>query len=342
MIRKIPWIFLIIILFIGFYYVTKPKEGGHLWPKMEPYKQDYLHVSDLHELYYEVSGNPHGIPVFVLHGGPGGSCTPEMRRFFNPDKFMIVMHDQRGAGQSRPYAEIRENTTQLLVEDIESLRKHLCVENMILFGGSWGSTLALAYAETYPERVKGMVLRGVFTSTQAEIDHFYHGGVRPFFPEVYDKFIETLPDLEGRSIPDVLFDLITSDDPLTREKYAKLWAWYEIKLSELIVDNDWVVDFFDSDKVLDKIYAFSLIENYYMKNHCFLEERQLLNNAYKIRNIPTILVNGRYDMICPPITARKLDDQLLKCQLRIVEGAGHWMGDEPIEKALLAAMQEFE
>lgn len=340
--RKLPWILMLILCFVGLFYVTKPGDETSLWPTIEPYQVDYLKVSNLHELYYEISGNPKGIPVFVLHGGPGGTCNPDMRRFFNPEKFMIVMHDQRGAGRSKPYAEIRENTTQDLVEDIETLRKHVDVEKMILFGGSWGSTLALAYAETYPKHVSGMVLRGVFTATQEEIDHFYHGGLRPFFPEVYDKLINALPDPEARPIPDVLFDLISSEDPFTREKYAKLWAWYEFKVSELIVDNDWVVSFFDSDKVLDKIYAFSLIENYYMKNHCFLEEGQLLRNAYKIRQIPTILATGRYDMICPPINAKKLDEQLLNCQLRIVEGSGHWLGDKPMEKTLVEAMKAFE
>jgi proline iminopeptidase len=168
-----------------------------LWPEIEPYQTGYLKVSEIHEIFYELCGNPSGKPVFVLHGGPGGNCSPYMRRFFNPDKFLIILHDQRGAGKSRPYAEIRENTTQHLVADIDRLRTHLNSGKIILFGGSWGSTLALAYGEMYPQNVNGMILRGIFTATKGEIDHFYHGGVSKFFPEVYDKFIDSLQYPKG-------------------------------------------------------------------------------------------------------------------------------------------------
>jgi proline iminopeptidase len=165
-----------------------------LWPEISPFRAEFLRVSPIHEVYFELCGRPDGKPVFVLHGGPGASCSPYMRRFFDPQKFLIVLPDQRGAGESRPFGEIRQNTTQDLVEDIEILRKHLKLGKIILFGGSWGTTLGLAYAEKYPENVAGMVLRGVFTATKEEIEHYYHGGVRNFFPEAYDRLLSSLPD----------------------------------------------------------------------------------------------------------------------------------------------------
>ena len=183
------------------------KDPVELWPQIEPFKTGFLKVSDIHEIYYELCGNPEGTPVFVLHGGPGGSSSPYYRRFFNPKKFLIVLHDQRGAGQSKPYAEIRENTTPHLVQDIEKLRTHLKLDKIILFGGSWGSTLGLAYGETHPQNVTGMVLRGIFTATQEEIDHFYHGGVRTFFPETYDRLIESIPEKDRKSIPEALLKI---------------------------------------------------------------------------------------------------------------------------------------
>ena len=313
-------------------------EDMTLWPEMEPYETDYLRVSDIHKIYYELCGNSEGKPVFVLHGGPGGSSSPYMRRFFNPEKFLIVLHVQRGAGQSTPQAEIRENTTQHLSEDIERLRQHLGAGKIILFGGSWGATLALAYAETYPRNVAGMVLRGVFTATSEEIDHFYHGGVRTAFPDIYDRFVNSLPVPDRRPLPDYLLALIQSEDPEERAKYGRLWAAYELKLCSLEFPDE------DLEKVLDEFdsYTFALMENHYMANGCFFEEGQLLKNADRIREIPAILVTGRYDMICPPINAYRLHKLLPRSRLVIAEGAGHWMGEEAVERALLAAMREFE
>ncbi len=309
-----------------------------LWPEIEPYETGYLKVSDIHELYYEMSGNPAGKAVMGLHGGPGGSSSPFMRRFFNPDVFHIILFDQRGAGKSRPFADIRENTTQYLVEDIEALRKHLGLGKVILFGGSWGSTLALAYAETYPENVSGLVLRGVFTARQKEIDHFYHGGIRKFFPDVYDNFVAQLPDPARRPLPVYLLSLIQSDDPATRAKYARLWAEYEIKIASLYFPDD------DMDAIFEDFdpQAFSALENYYMSNNCFLEEGQLFRDADKLRDIPLVMVNGRYDMACPPITAYELHQKLPKSKMVFAEGSGHWLGEPAVQSALLAAMRDFE
>jgi proline iminopeptidase len=313
-------------------------EREELWPPIEPYQTGYLRVSDIHEIYYELCGNSKGKPVFVLHGGPGGSCSPYMRRFFNPKKFLIVLFDQRGCGKSRPFADIRENTTQDLVQDIERLRKELKLDKILLFGGSWGSTLGLAYAETYPSNVSGMVLRGIFTATSAEIDYFYNGGVRNFFPNVYDTFRSALPDSNGKPVPQLLLELISTGSEAQKMKYSRVWARYELKVSGLYYSDKWV------EGILDKFnpLAFGLLENYYMANRCFLEEGQLLRDAGKIQDIPLVMVNGRYDMICRPITAYRLHQELPNSKLIITEEAGHWMGEEPNEKALLKAMQGFE
>ena len=313
-------------------------ESVPLWPQIEPFENGYLAVSDIHEIYYELCGNSDGKPVFLLHGGPGSGSSPYMRRFCDPKKFLIVLHDQRGAGKSKPYAEIRENTTQDLVEDIERLRRKLDLDKIILFGGSWGSTLALAYAETYPQNVSGLLLRGVFAATQEEIDHFYHGGTSLLFPDNYDRLLSALPDPSRRPLPQYLFELINNGNESEKKTYSLAWAKYETKIAALHIP----------DEVVDNIYkehdpyAFSLLENYYMANGCFLEEGQLFRDAHRIRHIPLIMVNGRYDVICPPVTAFRLHKMLPGSELVIAESAGHWMGEGPVERALPLAMREFE
>ena len=318
--------------------VENAAQRMRLWPKIEPFKADYLKVSKIHEIYYELSGNPEGKPVFFLHGGPGSGSSPYMRRFCDPKKFLIVLSDQRGAGKSKPYGEIKENTTQHLVEDIERLRKHLKVGKIILFGGSWGATLALAYAETYPKNVSGMVLRGVFCATKEEIDHFYHGDVGRYFPDAYEALVATLPDPSRRPLPEYLFKLISEGNKADKAKYSEAWAWYEGKISGLVVPDKVIEDWIKNSNP----YAFGLFENYYMANGCFLEEGQLFRDAKKISHIPTSIINGRYDVICPPITAYNLHKLLPISKLVIAEGAGHWMGERPVERALLKAMSEFE
>jgi len=313
-----------------------PSQG--LWPAIEPFETGHLKVSPIHEIYYELSGNPEGVPVFGLHGGPGGRSSPYMRRFYDPGRYLIVLYDQRGAGKSRPYGELRENDTWALVEDIERLRLHLGLERMILFGGSWGSTLALAYAESHPERVAGLVLRGVFTSTDAEIDHFYHGGAAAFFPDVYERLLAELPDPERRPLPAYLYELIQTSEPPLRERYCLAWGRYEIRMAALNISDEAVDRIFEEEEPC----TFALFENYYMTHRCFLEEGQLLEKAGLLAGIPTYIVNGRYDAICPPRAAYELQKRIPGSKLIIAEGSGHWMGEPEIEKALLAVFHELD
>ena len=312
---------------------------GKLWPEIEPYERGHLRVSDIHEIYYELCGNPKGNPVFVLHGGPGARITPYYRRFFNPDTFLIVLHDQRGCDQSRPQFELRENTSPHLVGDIEKLRNHLELEKIMLFGGSWGSTLGLAYAEAYPENVSGMVLRGIFTASQDELDHFYRGGIRPFFPETYEK----LEQVFGKNpTPQTIYEKVKSKDPADRLRYGRAWTAYEAKLANLHIPEARLQYILTSQDLADIVVSLALIENHYMANGCFFEQGQLLRDVSKIEDIPIVLINGRYDMICPPFNAHRLHKKLNNSKLVIVERAGHSMDEPYIEQALVRALKEFE
>lgn len=316
--------------------VAQPAPG--LWPATSPYRTGYLRVSEVHEIYYQLGGNPRGRPVMVLHGGPGGSCTAADFRYFNPDRFHIVLHDQRGSGLSRPSADLRENTTPHLVEDVEKLRVHLGLDKVILFGGSWGSTLALAYAETYPEHVSGMVLRGVFTATRDEIDHYYHGGTAWYFPDAHEALLQCIDKPAQRPYAAQLLEKLRSADEATRNRCALAWARYEGKIAFLEIQDETL------DQVLKGLdpRVFALLENHYMANSCFLQEGQLLENAPRIAHIPITIVNGRYDTVCPPQTAYRLHRRLPNSKLVIVERAGHVASEPGIRAALVSAMQAFE
>jgi proline iminopeptidase len=306
-----------------------------LYPLVEPLRTGYLRVSDRHELYWEVCGREDGVPVIVLHGGPGASAGPDMRRFFDPDRFKIILFDQRGAGRSRPIAEWRENTTQLLVEDINTLRGHLGVTGKaMLFGGSWGTTLAVAYAEEHPELVGGMVLRGVFLASRGEIDHFYHGGTAAFFPENFAKLQGIMPRPESRDYPRQLFAMIESGDKAARSRAIKGWAYYEIRMARMSMTAEYcreIVEKYD-------MTAFSVLENYYMMNGCFLEEGQLLRDTGRIAHIPTFIVNGRYDVICPPSTAHALASRLETVRLELTI-AGHSQSEPENTAALVRGVR---
>lgn len=317
----------------------RSEERTGLWPEIQPFRTDHLQVSELHRIYFEECGNPEGKPVFVLHGGPGGRISPYYRRFFDPEVFHIVLHDQRGTGQSRPFLELRDNTTFHLVEDIEALRLHLGCGKIILFGGSWGSTLALAYAETYPENVAGMVIRGVFTATREELDHYYGGGVQLFFPEAYARLEEAF----GSPLsPQSILEKILSEDTAESFSLSKAWSAYETKIGELHIPDIQVMRMLNSKQLADMIRSLAVLENHYMSNRCFFEEGYLLKNADRIKEIPAVIVNGRYDMICPPVIAYRLHQRLPLSRLIIAEESGHSMSERNIEIALLQAMGSFE
>ena len=313
-----------------------------LWPKIEPYESGYLNVSDLHEIYYEICGNPEGKPVFVIHGGPGFGCTPSDRRFFNPEKFNVVLHDQRGAGRSKPRAELTENTTQFLVQDIERLRQQFGLGKIILFGGSWGSTLSLAYAETYPENVEAMVLRAIFLPSHEDDEDFFVSIIPKYFPIQYEHLLNVFPDSMGAPSSKEIYHLLVNSNPNDIRKYAITIDGYEYKASGLYIDEDEFDGYYSVEENIINTISCATIEHFYIGNNCFLEDGQLLKEAYKIKDISTIIINGRYDMPCPPANAYNLHKQLNNSKLIIVEKAGHLSSEKPIQRELLLAMREFE
>jgi proline iminopeptidase len=316
----------------------EPQEDG-LFPVSQPIKTGNLQVSVLHRIHYELHGSPNGKPVFVLHGGPGFGCYPRLVQYFDPKKFLIVLHDQRGAGRSQPLGKLRENTTQDLVADIVRLREHLKIDGKVMiFGGSWGSTLALAYAEAYPENVSCMVLRGVYTGTKDEINHiFADDGARKFFPKAIADLQAAFPPGSEFSHAGLL-KLLTSGNEVLEKKMADAWVRCAIKAGRLHATDEQVnQEFGDWD-----LRPGCRIDCHYMMNACFLEEGQLLRDAHNLRDIPVTIINGRYDMLCPPITAWRLHKKLPQSKLTIVEEAGHSEGEPGITKALLEAVAEFE
>ena len=311
-----------------------------LYDVPQPIKTGYLKVDDIHEIYFAVFGNPQGKPVFVLHGGPGAGSYPRLAQYFDPEKWLIVLHDQRGAGLSRPAGEIRNNTTQHLVEDIERLREHLAIkEKIVVFGGSWGSALALAYAEAHPDTVRGLVLRGIFTASKDEPLNGYVGLVpRTFFPDSAADFDDALPEEMKPCTPEKLFALFSGSDVTLQQKVANAWIRSAIKTGKLHAPDEEVnAGWGDFNPVPG-----ARIDCHYAVNGFFVKNDQLLREARKLADIPVTIINGRYDMICPPVTAWRLHQQLPKSKLIIVEEAGHSESEPGITMALLAAVAEFE
>lgn len=318
--------------------VADPEKLYDYYPPIEPFRTGHLKVDDTHEIYYELSGNPLGHPVMVLHGGPGGGSYPTLRQYHDPKKYQIILFDQRGCGKSKPLHSLEGNSTPNLVEDMEKLRAELKIEKMQVVGGSWGSTLALAYAEKYPSRVDSLVLRGLFLGTKSEIDHFYHGGVGEYFPEVYARLQAVIPKPKELNYPRQLLGLLKSDDVETRKLAARAWSAYETKVGALLTTDEEV------ESILKQFdtYAFALIENHYMANGCFLEEGELLNNVSRLSGIPSVICHGRYDVICTPRAAYQLHKALTDSVLVIVEAAGH-SGSAPLMRsAIIAAIRSLE
>jgi proline iminopeptidase len=305
-----------------------------LFPPIEPFRSGRLAVTDGHELYFEEAGNPHGIPVVILHGGPGGGCNPTMRRFHDPRRFRIVLFDQRGCGRSTPHAALTANTTWDLVADIERLRRHLGIERWHVMGGSWGSTLALAYAETCPEPVLSLLLRGVFLLRSAEIAWFYQEGCNWLFPDAYEAFAAPIPELERYDMVSAYYRRLTDPDPATRLHAARAWSTYEGATLSLIQDPD-RVRMFASDRYA---LAFARIECHYFVNRGFFDrDDQILAHLHRIRNIPAVIVHGRYDVVTPLKNAWDLKAGWPEADLRIVADAGHAMTEVGIVEELVAA-----
>ena len=308
------------------------------YPPIKPYQVWSLAVSSVHTLYVEESGNPTGLPVLFIHGGPGAGASESDRCFFDPSIYRIVVFDQRGCGRSTPHASLEENTTQDLVSDIEKIRAQLKIDRWVLFGGSWGSTLSLVYAETYPEHVLGLILRGIFLCTRAEIDWFYGPtGCADIFADLYEDFIAPIDkkDRQTRFI-EAYYELLTSDDEVKRMTAAKAWSIWEGRCCTL-EPNHKKMDFFASPHAALSI---ARIESHYFKQDSFLTPNQVLENVHSIAHLPAILVQGRYDVICPFKQAWGLHKAWPNSQLQIIRNAGHSAGELGITDALIRATQE--
>jgi proline iminopeptidase len=310
-----------------------------LYPEIQPYETGMLDVGDGHRLYWELSGNPDGKPVVFLHGGPGGGSSPDHRRQFNPDKYKILVFDQRGCGKSTPYAELAHNTTWDLVEDIEKLRTQVSkVDKWMVFGGSWGSTLSLAYSETYPERVTEIVLRGIFLFHQDELDWMYkQGGASRVYPDKFGEFIGLIPEAERGDLVEAYRKRLTSSDKDEQLAAAKAWSKWEGEIVTLLPSPS-TIDHFTSPEVA---VAVSRIENHYMANHGWLEQGQLLKGAEKLRGIPGVIVQGRHDTCTPPVAAWRLKQAWPEVELNIVPDAGHLFSEPGITDGLVRATDRF-
>ncbi|MEM9437964.1 MAG: prolyl aminopeptidase [Pseudomonadota bacterium] len=315
------------------------KDAGHkraahyLYPPRDPFDQRMLDVGDGHRVYVEQCGRPDGLPVLVLHGGPGGGCSPAMRRYFDPSKYRVILFDQRGCGRSRPHASVEANTTWHLVEDIEKIRETLGIRRWIVFGGSWGATLALIYALKHPARAAALVLRGVFLMTQAELDWFYGGGAGKFWPDTWAKFTSLVPEDESDNYIEAYHRRLFSGDVMLETRYARAWSSWENALASMASDGA------SGESPAEYARAFARLENHYFKAAGFLEEDGwILKNVGKLQHIQGHIVQGRYDMICPPTSAWTLAEAWPNAKLQMVPRAGHALSEPGISAALVQIM----
>ncbi len=304
-----------------------------LYPDIVPRREFHLEVDPPHVLYVEESGNPHGIPVLFVHGGPGAGCAAFNRRFFDPDLYRIILFDQRGAGRSEPHAELRDNHTAALVEDMEKIRQELGIERWMLFGGSWGSTLSLVYAQAHPERVLGMVLRGVFLCRRQDIDWFYQYGASQIFPEYWEDFVAPIPAGRRHQMVDAYYELLTGDNDLARMSAAKAWSVWEGRTATLRPNEGLEQHFSEPHLAL----SLARIEAHYFRNNAFLEENQILEQAGTLQGIPGVIVHGRYDMICPAENAFALHQAWPEAELQIIRDCGHSATEPGLVDALVRA-----
>ena len=307
------------------------------YPAIEPHATHRLKVSALHEIYVEESGNPKGKPVVFVHGGPGGGTEPWQRQFFDPKKYRIVLFDQRGCGKSTPFAELKENTTWDLVADMETIREHLKIDSWVVFGGSWGSTLGLAYAETHPSRVKALVLRGIFLLRKIEIDWFYQEGTSFIFPDLWEAYVNAIPEAERGDFVTAYYQRLTSPDAAVRAAAAKAWSTWEGATSKLLINTEMIARY-GNDTFAD---AFARIECHYFTHQGWLEDNQLLRDVGNIRHIPAVIVQGRYDVVCPMKSAWDLHRAWPEAEFVVVPDAGHAASEKGTLSALIEATDKF-
>jgi len=315
----------------------EPNVRTDIYPEVEAHVSGRLALDAAHDMYWEVSGNPNGVPVLFLHGGPGAGASPSHRRFFDPGFYRIVIFDQRGSGRSRPLGETQANTTQHLIADIERLREHLQIEKWSLFGGSWGSTLALAYAQAYPQRCSALVLRGIFLSSQSEIEWFFYG-IRSFFPEAWDVFAGFVPEQEREDLLGAYSRRLNDPDPQVRISAARHWGAYEGSCSALLASESTAAHYADDRVAL----GLARIEAHYFVNGSFLEENELTSGVGRIRHVPCTIVQGRYDMVCPIGTANLLHHAWPEADYIVVPDAGHSAWEPGTSARLVAAMERLK
>lgn len=309
-----------------------------LWPAILPFEEDFLPAGHIHKIRYALYGNPEGEPVFFLHGGPGGGCSDDDARWFDPSRYLIVIHDQRGSGKSTPLAEIKDNTPSHLVSDIEKLREYLNIKiPFSIFGGSWGSTLALLYAEAYPQNILRMILRGIFSCSYDEQDYFYSaGGAARFSPEAWENLIKSIPAGKDR-IQERIHKLIENSDEDGKLKWCRTLAEYEYSFFNLPKEelNNELAN-------IDSVFPEMRLNMYYQANRFFIKDKQILNNVDLIKHIPITIIQGDRDIICPPVSAWKLHRQLENSKLILVPGAGHLSSEPGIQQALLEVLKDWK
>jgi len=308
-----------------------------LYPEIEPYQSGHLDVGDGHQLYWELCGNPEGKPVVFLHGGPGAGASPSHRSQFDPERYNILVWDQRGCGRSTPHASLEANTTWHLVDDIERLREMVGVEKWMVFGGSWGSTLSLAYAETHPERVTELVLRGIFMFEQYELDWLYKDGANSIYPDKWEEFIAPIPEAERGDLVDAYRQRLTGHDRDERLRVAKAWSKWEGETVTLLPHPEVIEEFTEPDKAI----AVARIENHFMHHKGWLEEGQLLRDAHKLRGIPGVIVQGRHDSCTPPRAAWSLKKAWPEVELNIIPDGGHLYNEPGVLDGLIRATDKF-
>ncbi len=307
-----------------------------LFPPVKPYVTHHLEVDKPHVLYIEECGNPSGVPVVFLHGGPGAGCSGYHRQYFDPEVYRIILFDQRGCGKSQPHASLENNTSRHLVEDLETIRKHLKIHQWVVFGGSWGSTLGLLYAETYPDSVSGLILRGIFLARDRDVSWFYQEGASRLFPDYWQAFVQPIPLSQRGNMIEAYHQILTGDDEVLKLRAAKAWSVWE-GMTATLQTNDSVIESFAGSHAALSI---ARIECHYFKHQCWLEPDQLVRDINKIRHIPAYIIHGRYDVICPVEQAWALSRAWPEAQLSIIADAGHAVVEPGITQALLEATRE--